>query len=103
MYKVVKFPPKRTLEIAQKCMLGFLIAYKKLIERLDFTNAVELLQEEERIVSENQINDYDREILSIIKILKFKFNTVTVNQYLELIQKEIDILATDISISTSNT
>lgn len=87
------------LECSQECYLHFLKEYLNLIKNLNFKEAVEYLKRTKRIFSENQVYEHDKEILNKIKMLENVFINATIKANIWLIEKEIDILCRDISIS----
>jgi uncharacterized protein (UPF0335 family) len=88
------------LETAQKCFLGFLKQYKKLVERNKRNLAEELINEEIKLVKENMIHDYDAEIFRRLLNLKCKLKQASREENVNKVKEEIDILATDLSISS---
>jgi len=87
---------------AQKIYFGFLIEFKNYYNNMQYTKAVDLIREEIEIVESNTLNeDYDLEILEKLNDLKDSMTDHTDYEVLDKVQKEIDILSTDISISNS--
>jgi hypothetical protein len=98
MGKVIEFTPERTLEVAQKCYLGFLNEFKEYYSNHEYTKAVDLLLEEIRLVSEFNINEYDLEILQRLEEIKEIIPQRSDREIISTIQNEIDIITKDLSI-----
>lgn len=98
MGEVIRFSKKRTLEVAQKCYLGFLNEFKEYYSNHEYTKAVDLLLEEIRLVSEFNINEYDLEILQRLEEIKEIIPQRSDREIISTIQNEIDIITKDLSI-----
>ena len=89
------------LETAQKYFLGFLHQYLKLVERNKRIVAGDLINEEIRIAKENMKEDYQAEIFRRLLNLKCLLKQASREENINKIKEEIDILATDLSISSN--